>query len=65
MKSAKEKQHYVNNQDFLEAIINYKAKVKTAALKEVPSLADMDDEEQFAFLKIGKVLTNLSGKLYW
>ena len=51
MKSAKEKQHYVNNQDFLEAIINYKAKVKTAALKEVPSLADMDDEEQFAFLK--------------
>ena len=51
MKSAKEKQHYVNNQDFLEAIINYKARVKTAALKEVPSLADMDEEEQFNFLK--------------
>ena len=36
MKNAKQKQHYVNNQDFLEALVNYKIKVKQAEEKGLP-----------------------------
>lgn len=32
----KQKQHYVDNQEFLAAIVAYKSKVKVAALKENP-----------------------------
>ena len=38
----KQKQHYVDNQEFLAAIIEYKRKVRVAALKENP---DFTDEE--------------------
>ena len=50
----KQKQHYVDNQEFLAAIVKYKEKVYNAAVKEVPDLANMDDEEQFIFLKTWK-----------
>ena len=36
MKNAKQKQHYVNNQDFLEALVKYKIKVKQAEEKGLP-----------------------------
>lgn len=36
MKTTKQKQHYVNNQDFLVAIIEYKHKVKIAQEKGLP-----------------------------
>ena len=50
----KQKQHYVDNQEFLAAIVAYKKKVFDAAVKEVPELLDMDADEQFAFLKTWK-----------
>ena len=50
----KQKQHYVDNQEFLAAIVKYKERVYNAAVKEVPDLVNMDDEEQFIFLKTWK-----------
>jgi len=50
-KIKKQKQHYVDNQEFLAAIIKYKERVYVAALKESPELAEMDKDEEFAFLK--------------
>lgn len=47
----KQKQHYVDNQEFLAAIIDYKKKVWTALEKEVPGLRDMESAEQFQILK--------------
>ncbi|WLW37222.1 RNA polymerase sigma factor for late transcription [Synechococcus phage S-RS29] len=47
----KQKQHYVDNQEFLAAIIKYKQRVRAVAEKEVPGLLDMTEEEQFNFLK--------------
>ena len=34
----KQKQHYVDNQEFLAAIVEYKRKVRVAALKENPDI---------------------------
>ena len=50
----KQKQHYVDNQEFLAAIIKYKERVYNAAVKEIPGLADMDSDEQFTTLKTWK-----------
>ena len=50
-KIKKQKQHYVDNQEFLAAIIKYKERVYVAAVKEIEGLADMDPDEQFATLK--------------
>ena len=47
----KQKQHYVDNQEFLAAIIKYKERVYNAAVKEIEGLADMDPDEQFQTLK--------------
>lgn len=47
----KQKQHYVDNQEFLAAIVKYKEKVFIAACKEIDGLAEMDSEEQFNILK--------------
>ena len=40
----KQKQHYVDNQEFLEAIIVYKKKVFAAAEKEIPGFSDLDPD---------------------
>ena len=53
-KIKKQKQHYVDNQEFLAAIITYKEKVYIAAVKEIDGLADMEPDEQFATLKSWK-----------
>ena len=53
-KIKKQKQHYVDNQEFLAAIIKYKEKVYIAAVKEIDGLADMEPDEQFATLKSWK-----------
>ena len=50
----KQKQHYVDNQEFLAAIIKYKQRVYNAALKEIPDLAEMDEDKQFEVLKSWK-----------
>ena len=50
-KIKKQKQHYVDNQEFLAAIIKYKERVYNAAVKEIEGLADMDPDEQFKTLK--------------
>ncbi|AGN33620.1 hypothetical protein SWYG_00109 [Synechococcus phage S-IOM18] len=47
----KQKQHYVDNQEFLAAIIEYKKKVRAALEKEVPGLSDMEPDKQFEILK--------------
>ena len=53
-KIKKQKQHYVDNQEFLAAIIKYKERVYNVAVKEIEGLADMDPDEQFATLKSWK-----------
>ena len=53
-KIKKQKQHYVDNQEFLAAIIKYKERVYNAAVKEIEGLADMDPDEQFQTLKSWK-----------
>lgn len=40
MTKKKKTQHYVNNKDFLEALIVYRGKVETAARKENPDITD-------------------------
>ena len=47
----KQKQHYVDNQEFLAAIVDYRQNMYNAAIKEFPELAKMDQDEEFAFLK--------------
>ena len=47
----KQKQHYVDNQEFLAAIIEYKKKVRDALEKEVPNLSEMEPDKQFEILK--------------
>ena len=53
-KIKKQKQHYVDNQEFLAAIIKYKERVYNVAVKEIEGLADMDPDEQFQTLKSWK-----------
>ena len=53
-KIKKQKQHYVDNQEFLAAIIKYKERVYNAAVKEIEGLADMEPDEQFQTLKSWK-----------
>jgi len=50
-KIKKQKQHYVDNQEFLAAIVKYKERVYIAAVKEIEGLADMEPDEQFQTLK--------------
>ena len=47
----KQKQHYVDNQEFLAAIIEYKRKVREAMVKEMPEISNMHPDEQFELLK--------------
>ena len=47
----KQKQHYVNNDEFLTAIIKYQRKVRAAAAKERPETQDMDSVQFKEFLK--------------
>ena len=53
MRTAKrtQKQHYVDNQEFLAAIVKYKQKVFAVAEKEIEGFSDLDSEEQFTILK--------------
>ena len=44
-------EHYVNNKEFLAAIVEYKSRVKEAAAKEIPDLLDLPPEKQFEILK--------------
>ena len=46
-----QKQHYVDNQEFLAAIVKYKQKVFAVAEKEIEGFSDLDSEEQFTILK--------------
>lgn len=39
-KTRKRSEHYVNNKDFLEAIIEYKRKLRAAAEKEIPGITE-------------------------
>jgi hypothetical protein len=39
-KTKKRSEHYVNNKDFLEAIVEYKIKLKQAAQKEIPDITE-------------------------
>lgn len=59
MKTApkKQKQHYVDNQEFLAAITKYQQKVRAAALKEYPYVADYSEKQYREFLKTWKSST--------
>jgi hypothetical protein len=68
-KTRKRSEHYVNNKDFLAAIIEYKIKVRRAAEKEIPNLASMSPDEQFEILKTWKSpnkprITNYLGECF-
>jgi hypothetical protein len=39
-KTRKRSEHYVNNKDFLDAIVEYKIKLKQAAEKEIPDITE-------------------------
>jgi hypothetical protein len=39
-KTRKRSEHYVNNRDFLDAIVEYKIKLKQAAEKEIPDITE-------------------------
>jgi len=39
-KTRKRSEHYVNNKDFLDAIVEYKIKLKQAAEKEIPGITE-------------------------
>ena len=41
-KIKKQKQHYVNNDEFLAALIDYRKQVRAAALKENPDITDAE-----------------------
>jgi len=52
MKTAKkQKQHYVDNQEFLVEITKYQRKVYSAAIKECPEVADYSEQQYREFLK--------------
>jgi hypothetical protein len=40
MPKARKSEHYVNNKEFLDALIEYKRKVREAAEKEIPGITD-------------------------
>ena len=44
-------EHYVNNKEFLIAIIEYRRKVTNVAEKEIEGFLDLDEEEKFQTLK--------------
>ena len=50
----KQKQHYVDNQDFLAAIIEYQRKVRVALEKEMPEVKDMSEDEVYEIIKTWK-----------
>jgi hypothetical protein len=47
----KQKQHYVDNQEFLAAVAAYKKKVFLAAEKEIDGFKDLSREEQLNIIK--------------
>ena len=47
----KQKQHYVDNQEFLAEITKYQRKVRNAAVKEHPEVQDFNDQQYREFLK--------------
>ena len=47
----KQKQHYVDNQEFLAAITKYQRKVRIAAEKEYPYVVDLNEKQYREFLK--------------
>ena len=47
----KQKQHYVDNQEFLAAIVEYKRKVRAALEKEKPEIVDMEEDEVYELIK--------------
>ena len=52
MKTAKkQKQHYVDNQEFLVEITKYQRKVHTAAVKECPEVEGYSEQQYREFLK--------------
>jgi len=50
----KQKQHYVDNQEFLAAITKYQRKVRSAAEKECPYVVDLNEKQYREFLKSWK-----------
>ena len=49
--SKKQKQHYVDNQEFLLEITRYQRKVRAAAEKECPEVANYDESQYREFIK--------------
>ena len=47
----KQKQHYVDNQEFLAAIVAYKKKVFLAAEEEIEGFKDLPRDEQIDIIK--------------
>lgn len=47
----KQKQHYVDNQEFLAAIVEYKRRVRVAIEKEMPEIVDMEEGEVHELIK--------------
>lgn len=47
-------EHYVNNKEFLIAIIEYRRKVTNVAEKEIEGFLDLNEEEKFQTLKSWK-----------
>ena len=47
----KQKQHYVDNQEFLAEITKYQRKVRNAAVKEHPEVQDFNEQQYREFLK--------------
>lgn len=50
----KQKQHYVDNQEFLAAITKYQRRVRNAAEKECPHVVDLNEKQYREFLKSWK-----------
>lgn len=47
----RKKQHYVDNQEFLAAIIDYKKKVREAVEKNFPEVSELDEDEIYEIIK--------------